>query len=238
MPRVSIVIPTKNEEKLLPNLLKSIKGQTFSDYEIIVADAHSTDRTLEIAMSFGARVVEGGMPGPGRNRGALHATGDIIVFFDADVEMPSPKFLEECLAEMKEKDLDMATCLVKPITDRKTDKALHAAYNAYIKLWEKVLPHAPGFCLFVRRDAHHGVNGFDEKIVLSEDFDYVQRANKQGYKFGILRSHPIHASVRRLDKEGRLGIVMKYAVAETYMLTRGAIKKELFEYEMGGEEKK
>ncbi len=236
MPRVSIVIPVKNEEKMLPKLLETIKAQTFKDYEVIVADAHSTDTTTEIATSYGARVVEGGMPGPGRNKGALHAEGDIIAFFDADVQLPSSKFLEECVAEMDRKGLDVATCKVRPLSRKPIDRALHEAYNAYVIATEKIRPHAPGFCILVRRHAHHGINGFDEDVVFAEDHDYVQRAKKQGHTFGILRSHPIAASVRRLEKDGRLSIAMKYLFGELHMMTKGSIKKDLFDYDMGGEE--
>jgi glycosyltransferase involved in cell wall biosynthesis len=237
MPRVSIVIPTKNEEKMLPKLLDTIKSQTYKDYEVIVADAHSTDKTTEIAQKYGAKVVEGGMPGPGRNKGAIAAQGEIIVFFDADVQMPSSRFLQDCVAEMDKKKLDVASCKVKPLSRKPVDKALHEIYNAYAVATEKLKPHAPGFCILVRRHAHHGIKGFDEEIVLAEDHDYVQRAKKEGHKFGLLKSHPISVSVRRLEKDGRLMLAIKYLFAEMHILTKGKITKELFEYEMGGDGK-
>jgi len=235
MPKLSIVIPAKNEEKHLPKLLESIKSQTFTDYEIIVADAHSDDRTREIAESYGAKVVEGGMPGPGRNKGAVHATGEIIAFFDADVQLPSTRFLTDCVGEMDKKGLDVATCKVKPLSRRPVDRAMHEAYNAYAFATEKIKPHAPGFCILARRHVHHGIKGFDEEVVFAEDHDYVQRAAKQGHAFGILHSHPIAVSVRRLDKEGRLGIALKYLFGELHILTKGAHKEQPFEYEMGGD---
>lgn len=238
MPRVSIVIPVKNEEQILPKLLNSIAQQTLTDYEVIVADAHSTDRTADIARKYGAKVVEGGMPGPGRNRGAVHAKGEMIAFLDADVQLPNPKFLQDCLAEMDKKHLDVATCKVKPLSRKPIDKALHEAYNAFVVATEKIRPHAPGFCILVRRHAHHGVKGFDEEVVFAEDHDYVQRATKQGFSFGVLRSHPIAASVRRLEKDGRLAIALKYIFGELRMMTKGPFKEMPFEYEMGGKEKK
>lgn len=236
MPRLSIIIPVKNEEEHLPRLLKTIAEQTFRDFEVIVADAHSTDRTAEIATSFGARVVEGGMPGPGRNRGALHATGEMIVFFDADVALPGALFLEECLAEMDRKELDVATCKVKPISQNPVDHALHEAYNAYVIAMEHIRPHAPGFCIFVRRHIHEGIKGFDEDVVFAEDHEYVQRAAKQGHRFGILRSHPIGASIRRLEKDGRISIALKYLYGELRMMVKGPIKETPFDYEMGGDD--
>lgn len=237
MPRVSIVIPVKNEEKILPKLLESVRAQTFSDYEIIVADAHSTDGTADVAKSYGAKVVEGGMPGPGRNKGALHAAGEIIAFLDADVQLPNAKFLEDCVAEMDKKNLDVATCKVKPLSRKPVDRALHEVYNAYVVATEKIRPHAPGFCILARRHAHHGVKGFDEEVVFAEDHDYVQRAKKQGFTFGLLRSHPIAASVRRLEKDGRLAIAIKFVFGELRMMTKGSFKEMPFEYDMGGDTK-
>ena len=238
MPRLSIVIPVKNEEEHLPKLLKTISDQTYRDYEVIVADAHSTDRTVELAESFGAKVVEGGMPGPGRNRGALHAKGEVIAFLDADVQLPNAKFMEECLAEMDRKKLDVATCKVKPLSRKPVDRALHEAYNAYAIATEKIRPHAPGFCILVRRHAHEGIKGFDEEVVFAEDHDYVQRAAKQGHRFGILNSHPIAVSVRRLEKSGRLSIALKYLFGELRMMVAGSFKEMPFTYDMGGEDKK
>ena len=97
---LSIVIPTMNEEEVLPKLLASIKSQDFDDYEIIISDNFSKDRTREIAESYGARVVDGGMPGPGRNRGAEAAKGDKLLFLDADVIMPHEKFLSNIVLHL------------------------------------------------------------------------------------------------------------------------------------------
>jgi glycosyltransferase involved in cell wall biosynthesis len=236
MPFLSIVIPTKNEEVNLPRLLASIKEQTFKDYEIIVADAGSTDKTREVAESFGAKVVEGGMPGPGRNRGAAAATGHTILFLDADVVLVSPKFLQENLDEMKRKGACVATAKVKPLTRNPIDRALHEVYNAYAIATERMMPHAPGFCIFVKKHAHDEIGGFDEAVVFAEDHDYVQRAEKEGYRFRILRSQPIAVSVRRLDKDGRLAIAIKYTLAELRMMGGGSFREmPKGGYEMGGD---
>lgn len=230
--KLSIVIPTKNEEILLPKLLSSIREQSFQDYEIIVADAKSTDRTRLIAASYGARVVDGGMPGPGRNRGAEAAQGEFVAFFDADVVLPQSFFLHDCLQEMWEKGLDVATCRVHAHEGSMVDRVLHGAYNAYTIAVEKMLPHAPGFCLFVKRRTHEDIAGFDEDVVFAEDMDYVQRANKAGWAFGIMRRQKIPVSVRRLDKEGRVHLAAKYLYTEIHMITRGPFKHRIpFSYE-------
>jgi len=105
MPKISIIIPTLNEEKYLPKLLESIKKQDFKDYEVIVADAGSTDNTKKIAKKFKARVVKGGMPGPGRNRGAEAAKGELLFFFDSDVKLPKG-FLKKAHDEMEKRFLE------------------------------------------------------------------------------------------------------------------------------------
>ena len=114
MPRISVVIPSLNEEKYLPILLESLKNQTFKDYEVIVADAGSKDQTIEIAKTYGAKVVAGGMPGPGRNRGAEAATGEFLFFFDSDVVLPTD-FLEKAITEMDDLYIDLATCEFLPL---------------------------------------------------------------------------------------------------------------------------
>lgn len=238
MPKLSIIIPCKNEEAQIPKLLASIKRQTFTDYEVIVADAHSDDGTKKVAEEYGATVIEGGMPGPGRNRGALHAKGEYLLFLDADVELSSSRYLEDVLREFDKKKADIATCYVRPASDNPIDHVLHGAYNVYAKVMEQIRPHAPGFCMLVRRDTHVKINGFDEEVVFAEDHDYVQRAAKQGSTFRVLESHPIVASVRRLDKDGRLGIAVKYVYGELHMMMKGPMKATPFKYEMGGEAKK
>ncbi|HMN15116.1 MAG TPA: glycosyltransferase, partial [Bellilinea sp.] len=62
MKTVSIVIPALDEEAYLPGLLEAIRQQTRSPLEVIVADAGSSDRTVEIALQAGCRVVPGGRP--------------------------------------------------------------------------------------------------------------------------------------------------------------------------------
>ena len=77
---LSIIIPTYNEEYLLPKLLESIKKQNFTDYEIIVADNNSKDNTVKIARKYKCRIVKGGLPGSGRNRGAENLEENICYF--------------------------------------------------------------------------------------------------------------------------------------------------------------
>lgn len=228
---LTVVIPTKNEEAYLPRLLASLKKQTMQPEEIIVADAHSTDRTREVAASFGARVVDGGLPGPGRNRGAAEAKTDFILFLDADVELDDPTFIEKAVGEMRERKLDLATCDVFPLSGSKLDQVMHKAYNRYVRTVGAAFPHAPGFCMLVAKALHDDIKGFDETVTFCEDHDYARRASKKG-AFGFLATR-VPVSVRRLDRDGRARIALKFVLAEVHLATVGPIRHNLFNYQFG-----
>lgn len=230
---LSIVIPTKNEETFLPRLFASIREQQGIDYEMIVADAHSTDRTREIVLGAGGRVVDGGMPGVGRNCGARVAQGEFIAFFDADVLLPTPTYLADVVREMRARELDVATGSIQPESTRVIDRVFCHAYNTYAHLTMPFHPHAAGFCLFARRAAHEQIHGFDETVVFAEDMDYIARAKRSGCSVGFLHVTPICMSVRRFDRDGRWKTAAQYLFTEAHMLVKGPVKKELFEYKMG-----
>lgn len=234
--RLSIIIPAKDEKAFLPDLLQSIKEQTVPPYEIIVADAGSADGTQEIARSFGAKVVPGGLPGPGRNKGAAAATGDILLFLDADVTLPQKDFLEKALGEFTERKLDIATADVLLKEGKPYDKVTHEFYNAYARLWGTVHPHAPGFCIMVRKNIHDAIQGFDETVQFCEDHDYAHRASRVG-SFGFLNTVRIGVTTRRQERDGRFSMALKYALAEMHLLILGPIRHDKFKYGFGYDKK-
>ncbi len=228
---VSIVIPTLNEGKTLPFLLRSIEHQTMLPKEIIVADAFSTDNTRAVAESFKCLLVDGGLPGVGRNSGAKKATQDIILFLDADVILP-PRFLEKTLIEFMEKKLGVATCFVKPQSTNSQDKLIASLWNYYFSITKTVYPHACGFCIFIKREIHERIRGFDETIVVAEDIEYIQRASKFG-EFGYLKTQKIPISMRRFTKSGRMKSLLKYIGIELHTMFIGQVRKDIFDYEFG-----
>lgn len=228
---LSIIIPTFNEEKFLPHLLKSLKEQSFKDFEIIVADNNSIDATRSIALKSGAKLVNGGLPARGRNNGAKVAHGEWLLFLDADVILPSD-FLEKAIKEIKGSNFSSASCLINPLSDREIDKFLHGIVNLYFQATKKSFSHAPGFCIFAKKEVHQLVGGFDEKIKLAEDHDYVLRISKIE-KFDFLKSVRIPVSVRRLDKDGRFNIATKYLAVEMHLILFGPIYSNIFNYKFG-----
>lgn len=101
--KVSVIIPARNEEHNLPILLASLKEQTVQPYEIIVVDDMSSDKTYEMAESFGVKVIRNtDLPENWTGKswalwnGVKEADGDILIFLDADVRL-APKALEYLL---------------------------------------------------------------------------------------------------------------------------------------------
>jgi glycosyltransferase involved in cell wall biosynthesis len=106
-PRISVIIPTLNEERYIHNLLISLKNQSFKNFEVIVVDGGSSDRTIQETEAFCAKIVV--KPKlkefPSRNEGANVASGEILLFTGADIIM-LPKTLETVLNEIEQNKLD------------------------------------------------------------------------------------------------------------------------------------
>jgi hypothetical protein len=93
-----------------------------------------------------------------------------------------------------------------------------------------VAPHAPGFCILVKRSVHEAIGGFDETVVLAEDHDYVQRAAEHG-KFRVLKTASVATSMRRIEKEGLVRLAFKYLYCEVYVVAGKPIREVPFDYE-------
>ena len=92
---VSVIVAAYNEAQCIGECLGSLRNQTHPSYEVLVVDDGSTDETPRIARRFGVKVLNGGHRGPGvaRNSAVPHASGEILVFVDADMSF-HPQFIE------------------------------------------------------------------------------------------------------------------------------------------------
>jgi glycosyltransferase involved in cell wall biosynthesis len=233
---LSIVIPTLNEEEYLPGLLNSIKEQNFNDLEIIVSDAGSKDKTVKIAKNYGCKVVKGGLPSIGKNNGAKVAKGDIIVFLDADMRLSKGE-LKDALEEFKSRKLDLASSQLRALEkDFFGEVVLHLFYNFPMVLFEKILPRGVGF-IMVKKDFFGNLKGFDEKVILAEDTDFIRQAVKMG-EFGILERVKPFYSLRRFKKEGWVVAYVKYFISELYFLIFGPDRKQKIKFQFGHHKRK
>ncbi|MBU0929946.1 MAG: glycosyltransferase [Nanoarchaeota archaeon] len=227
---LSIIIPTLNEEKNLKKLLQSLKKQKFKDYEIIISDNNSKDKTKSIAKKFKCRIVKGGLPAKARNNGAKLAKGDYLLFLDADVILPD-NFLSKIISEFEEKYFEIASPYIKPLTNKLFIKFYHHIYNIWMYSMQKIDPYAPGFCILIKKSAFKQIKGFDETIKLAEDHALARKAFRNKIRYGILKSSKVLVSIRRFETEGTLRLLMIYLSAMLYRIFISEIRTNIFKYE-------
>ncbi|MDY6822136.1 MAG: glycosyltransferase, partial [Deferribacterota bacterium] len=215
---VSIIIPTKNEQLHLPRLLESIENQTVQPVDIIVSDAGSKDGTVEIAKEHSVKVVKGGMPSVGRNKGAQQSSGEILLFMDADTYFLKENDLKEIYEKFQEGKYDIASCYFK--TEESsifTQGLLNFLKWFATRKYNPVLKSDFGAFLIIRKDPFDRVNGFNEELLMMEDTDIVQRLIRFGYVHGIINKK-IGVSLS-LEKRGKkkslswkmvLGVILGY----------------------------
>lgn len=235
---ISIVIPTYNEEKRIGALLRSIKDQTYKDYEVIVSDSESKDKTVEIAESYEAKVIRGKKEGVavGRNVGACAAEGSILLFLDADTKI-DPDFLQKHVKTFEDKKLGCATVPVNPMDGKVIDKIYIGVYNLFQYLAQYVDPHAGGFCIFATKEVFDKIGGFDRTITLAEDHAFARQSKRFG-KFRIMSGPSIHMSMRRFDDDGRLNMIGKTLRGGFHRTFFGEIRHNRIKWEVGESKEK
>ncbi|MDP3998678.1 MAG: glycosyltransferase [bacterium] len=183
--KVSVIIATKNEEGDIGRCIKSVKNQTLQSAETIVVDNHSTDQTSKIARYFGAKVFQAGPERSAqRNFGAQKATGKFLLFLDADMELEE-NILSEC-SKLAKSGKEAIIISEKVSSAGFWDKCRALEKSCYLgdELIEAARFYKKG--LFLR------LNGYDEQLIASEDWDLHQRAKKIGAKVGRTKNFVIH----------------------------------------------
>ncbi len=203
--KVSIIVPAFNEEKLLGATLQHIReaSAVFEvrgwKSELIVCDNNSTDRTGEIARAAGAKVVfeRINQIARARNTGAAAATGDWLIFVDAD-SRPS----RELFADVAEA-IDAGRYMAGGSTVKMDGTHLFASFGT--GLWNcisRVFNWVAGSFIFCETAAFRQVGGFDNQLYASEEIDLSKRlkrlARESGRRLIILHRHPLPTSDRKL----------------------------------------
>ncbi len=203
--KISIVIPAFNEERLLGNSLVQIKlaAAAFTarrwPVEIIVCDNNSTDRTAEIAHAAGVDVVfePVNQIARARNSGAAAATGDWLVFVDADSH-PSA----ELFADVAEQILS-GQCLAGGATVRLDENhgvggLITGIWNCTSRIWKLLA----GSFIFCNAAAFRKIGGFSNELFVAEELELSQRlkklARETGKRIVILHRHSLVTSARKM----------------------------------------
>jgi glycosyltransferase involved in cell wall biosynthesis len=203
--KISIVVPAFNEERLLPASLTAINNAStaFVDAgwtsELIVCDNNSTDRTAEIAAAAGARVVfePVNQISRARNAGAAAATGEWLLFVDAD-SYPTHELFVDLVAAISN-----GHCVAGGSTVRVDLKGIQ--YDAALGWWNRVsrsLKWAAGSFIFCETAAFREIGGFTEKLYAAEEINLFRRLKRfarcRGRSIVILHRHPLLTSHRKM----------------------------------------
>jgi glycosyltransferase involved in cell wall biosynthesis len=203
---LTIVIPAKNEAKLLPRLLNSLVLQDYvlmSNTKVYLADAGSTDGTPEIARSYrewlDMEVIPGGLPAVGRNNGARRARTAYLLFIDADIELADPTLVRRSVELMKKKRLHCLTTNIACPTGTLMDRALYAGNNLMQQLSRLYRPFSTGMFMLFEKACFDALGGFHEQALYAEDYLLSQKVARK--KFAIVRGRVLTTN-RRFKKMG------------------------------------
>ena len=207
---LSVIIPTLNEERHVGSLLSDVASQTRPPDEVLVVDAGSEDGTVTVVRRYPfARLLEDEPPvARGRNAGGKSATGEILIFLDADTRLPE-RFFENFEAEFERRRLDVACPLYVPYRSTRAIEGFHALFNLLTRALQRTLPSGAGHCLAVRREVFRGSRGFDPDLKF-DDIELIRRLSK-GRRFGIVEQR-VFVSDRRYKEQGTPRMILRYAL--------------------------
>jgi glycosyltransferase involved in cell wall biosynthesis len=188
--KVSVVVPVRDEEHSIRELLDSLLAQTRPPDEIVITDGGSTDATPQIIEDYirkGApvRLIRAGaaLPGRGRNLGAAQASFEWLAFTDAGIRLAN-HWLEALVSKAEANDsIDVVYGSWEPVTNSFFKQCAAIAYVPPPGLHEGVLvrPRSIASAL-LRREAWRAVNGFPEDLRSAEDLVFMDRLESAGYK--------------------------------------------------------
>ncbi|MEM4653018.1 MAG: glycosyltransferase family 2 protein [Candidatus Nezhaarchaeales archaeon] len=199
LPTISIIVPVKDEEKVVGRLLEALLKLDYppEKREIVIVEDGSKDRTVEICEEYVRKFpgqvklihkpTSSGKP-PALNYALKHVKGDIVAFFDAD-SVPKPDALKRAIAYFSDPSVAAVQGRLFSINADENMLTKLASYGeiiwceAYLRGRDSLglFVYLRGSCQFIRRDVLMKLNGFDEKC-LSEDMELSIRLTRNGYR--------------------------------------------------------
>ncbi|MEW5805546.1 MAG: glycosyltransferase [Patescibacteria group bacterium] len=220
MVKFSIIVPAYNEEKNVARCLDSLVNLDFdkNDYEVILVNNNSTDRTKEIAETFsGVKIIDEPKQGNvfALIKGCLQARGEILVFTDADTIVPKDWLIKINQAYQNEK----VVCAGGP--GKLRPKTFLGFFGEKLFYWGGALTKlAPCFNLSIRKSVYKEIGGFDPKINFHQDTYLVLKAKKRG-KAVFLRDNYVITSSRHFKGWPAIPYILKGGINLIFLFLFG-----------------
>jgi len=219
--KVSVIIPSYNEEKLIGSTISQFTDDVKTKYnvEVIISDGGSEDKTLEIVDGRVDKVVKYNKNvkqniSEGRNRGFEASTGDVLIFFNADTFVKDlDSFFKKALEVMNDDGITAIACPVKVFPDEEKiqDKLFHFTYNNYVRLLNfAFMGMGRGECHIIKRNAFIQARGYNELLGAGEDFELYTKLRKTG-KIKFCKDLLVYESPRRYRKYGYAKVFYDWA---------------------------
>lgn len=230
--KYSFILTVLNEEKLIEKLLNQISAGGLKnkyDYEIIVSDGGSGDRTVPISLLYADKITihtseERQNISIGKNAGASCAKGDILVFLAGDVLFKDfPLFMELMEKAFADKRNAAFTCDVKipPEEEIFSDKMFLGFYNRYFRFLNLIgVGMGRGECHAVRREVFESINGNNTRLASGEDFDLFMRVRRKG-KVIHSTGAVVYESPRRYRQKGHVTVFFSWLLNSIWVLFIG-----------------
>ncbi|HLJ85332.1 MAG TPA: glycosyltransferase [Candidatus Angelobacter sp.] len=208
------MIPAKNERKLLPLLLESLCRQDYPclpDTTVCIADAGSTDGTVELALSYSDRlkikIIRGGLPSVGRNAGARQADTPYVLFLDADIELASTSLLRRAMEKMKRRRLHCLTTNIWCRDGNWRDRSLYFGNNIVQFVSGFGQPFSTGMFMLFDKRKFDQLGGFNERALFAEDYLLSRQVSPR--RFSIVGGGAL-TSNRRFQKIGHMRMIYMF----------------------------
>jgi len=232
-PRVSVVVCAYNADRTMDQCLKSLEHMNYPDYEVIVVNDGSTDRTLDISEKYGyCRIISQENKGlsVARNVGAEAATGEIVAYTDSDC-VADPDWLTYLVAKMEYTGL---VAVGGPNFPPPEDDLVPAAVAVspggptHVLVSDEVAEHIAGCNMAFRRDVLMNLGGFDPVYrAAGDDVDICWRIQNAGYTIGFAPAAVVW-HFRRNTVEAYLNQQKGYGKAEALVYSKHPLRFNLF----------
>lgn len=190
-PRVSVVIPTRNRAEWLPRAVGSVLAQTWTDFELLIVDDHSTDETPAVIARFADARIRSFRhehnfgQSKALNTGIEHARGEYVAFLDDDDEwLPAKLAAQVALLDAAPPRVGLVYCWYEKVDEASRERIGTTQLTLRGDIFEHMLAlHVPAATCswLVRRSTALSIGGFDEGLQQANDVDFISRICARGW---------------------------------------------------------